>query len=98
MHIDISPRSFGKTTRLIEWLKKDSKRILVTFSNQEAARLKELYPELKEQIYEWSNWRDNQFCFEYEKEIGIDNADLILQSLLRNEIKILTITQEEKTK
>jgi hypothetical protein len=93
MEITISPRASGKTTLMIKWLKADKNRILLTFNHQEADRLKYTYPEISQRIYCWEEWKEKQHGVE-KKEIGIDNANYILQHMLKHEIKKITMSDD----
>lgn len=83
---------------MLKWLQKDRNRILLTFSVQEADRLKHLYPELANSIFYWEIWLRDQYGTGQEKEIGIDNADYILQNYLKHPIEKMTLTKDENNK
>ena len=84
---------------MIEWLKNDPKRLLLTFSHAEENRLKREYPELSTRIFDWRSYQQRYMHGSQVKEIAIDNADLILQEQFRQKISWLTITDElEKQK
>lgn len=94
MKIDFSPRCGGKTTRLIEWLREDKKRVMLTFNKQEKFRLQKQYEDVATQIFEWMEWRSKQSPFQRSgfPEIGIDNADLILSEVVASPIARITIS------
>lgn len=97
MKILYSPRQGGKTTRMVEWLREEQSRMLVTFSDKEARRLVELYPDLVNRIVTWREYVERR-SFAWNKhpsKIAIDNADIILQMLCRDEIDVITISNEE---
>jgi len=94
MNIDYSPRSGGKTTRAIEWLRQNEKRLLLVFSNEEENRLKIAYPDVKNQIVDWDSYMEAKTRGQYFEECSIDNIDLILQKLVREPIKRISITEE----
>ena len=42
MKVDYSPRHSGKTTRMLEWLREEKHRLLITFDFKERERLRKL--------------------------------------------------------
>lgn len=102
MNIDISPRGAGKTTRAIEWLRKDlDKRILLTFSNDEENRLKKLYPDCSHRIVDWKSYvlsiarGGSSFSRIQNPRIMVDNADIVLQKMLDYNITDVSFTKDE---
>lgn len=95
MEIEISPRASGKTTKMIDWLGMGRNRVLLTFSEQEARRLRSIYPLLANSIYCWEVWLKDQYGVGPEKEIGIDNADYILGNYLKHPIIKATFNEAE---
>jgi hypothetical protein len=99
MNIDYSSRGAGKTTRLIEWLARDERNVLITFSHDEENRLKRLYPQIANRIVDWQSYIaarqhggsffDNDF-----HKLGVDNADIVLERVLRNYVKKASFTKE----
>lgn len=96
-----SPRS-GKTTALVLWLQNEpplEHRLLVTFSRNEADRLKKEYSKIKERFL---CWREATFTNAIKamtprgKQVilALDNADIILSHLFLSPIAIATFTQE----
>lgn len=79
---------------MVEWLKENRNRILITFNHQEAARLRETYPDLALSIFGWEEWIRNQYGVGGEKEIGIDNADILLQNHLKHPLVKLSLESE----
>lgn len=95
MKIDLSPRAGGKTTRLIEWLRGDDKRIMITFSHEEENRLKRLYPELSNRILDWESYQKAyQPHMSKFEECGIDNVDIILRQRLHHPLSVISITDD----
>lgn len=98
MEIIIRPRRTGRTTKMMDWLNGDSNRILLTFSQQEADRLKEQYkemPSVVDRIFSWDIWlRDQYGKSSRDTEVGIDNADYILQNYLKNPLRKITMEDE----
>lgn len=93
MEVDYSARRTGKTTRLIEWLREDEGRVMITFSHMEENRLKREFPELSTQIVDWESYQNRYRQGRKIKEVGIDNADMILQSMIPEQIKIISISE-----
>jgi hypothetical protein len=79
---------------MIEWLKSDPTRILITFSHAEENRLKREYPEPSARILDWRSYQQRYMHGGQMKEIAIDNADIILKEQFRQKISWLTITDE----
>lgn len=96
MKIDHAPRAGGKTTRLIAWLSEKPRRLLITFSERESERLRDLYPDLANRICTWNEYRErrgNAWAL-HPEEIALDNADIILQSQARDPISIISLSDE----
>ena len=79
---------------MIEWLKKDPKRILITFSHAEENRLKQEYPDLSTRIVDWRSYQQRYMHGSQLKEVAIDNVDLILEQQFRQKICWLTIADD----
>jgi hypothetical protein len=94
MNVDYSPRGSGKTTRLIEWLRGDPKRVLITISHEHEKDLRQLYPELGMQIVGWESYR-RKYRGGHITEVAIDNADIILQKMIPEKIAIVTISSND---
>lgn len=100
MEIIHSPRASGKTVRLIEWLRENPNRILVTFSDLEARRLKEMPASegMEKRIKSWREYASLDMMGmgkPDEFEVAIDNADIILHRYSRYPIKIISVTKDE---
>jgi len=72
---------------MIEWLSKDERRILLTYSHREENRLKQLYPEYANRIVDWESYvrsvKSGGSFFAREKhKVGVDNADYLLEKVL----------------
>lgn len=93
MKVDYSPRAAGKTTRLIEWLREDSARVMITFSHDEENRLKRQYPDLSTQIVDWESYQARYQGGRKIKEVSIDNADIILQKMIPEPINRISISE-----
>jgi hypothetical protein len=95
MKLDYSPRGAGKTTRLIEWLRDDKERLMLTFSHDEENRLKREYPDVATQIVDWDSYQHSKGVVGRRyKECAIDNAELILQQRMRHPISMMSITED----
>jgi hypothetical protein len=99
MKIDYSPRASGKTTRLIEWLRADEQRLLLTVSHDEENRLKRLYPDLSNRIVDWESYlrarnSGGSLTASRIRTIGIDNADLVLGRVFQGFVEKITITDD----
>ena len=98
-------RAEGKTTDLVRWVKegKDTKsypfwsRVILVHSLQEAQRMRKKGNEYGldyTQVYSYQEWA-NAYKGLLPVEVGIDNADILLQSLFGiHPVKVVSITQE----
>jgi hypothetical protein len=94
MKIDYSPRQSGKTTRLIELLAKDNRRVLLTFSTQEENRLKNIYPEVAERIFYWETYKTKNKGRYEQQRVLIDNADYLLEKVIGDWIEVGTFNKD----
>jgi hypothetical protein len=102
-----SARQCGKTTRMLLWLMEKPERMLVVINHQEEMRLRSFvekeYPKqnmelgLQNRILGWSDYKNRSSRWVKVKEISIDNADMILQSMVNNPIANITFTGTDKT-
>ena len=101
MEVDISQRQAGKTTRMIKWLRGDEGRMLITFSHQRENQMKREYKDVANRILDWRSFQDR---YAYApatreiKELGIDDADMILNNLFEGMVTRISITGTNKTK
>ncbi len=86
-------RRAGKSTYMIHWVSQDKGRTLLVHNHQEAKRLRKEFPFLAKQIITWDGRK--QMVGTKTKEVGIDNADMILQDYVGKPISIITTTIEE---
>lgn len=99
MRMDISGRQSGKTRKMIRWLNVNPDAIMLTFSEAEAERLRDLYdPDRDREIYNrivsvhsYMKTRNTSF---FRPQIGVDNAELVLQNLL-GDVTYITMTDPE---
>lgn len=94
MKVDLSPRGMGKTSRMYEWLKEDSKRIMLVFSKAEEKRLMQKHPSVAHQIMAWETYKNRMGSGMDIRELAIDNADMILQQLVRHPLSYISISEE----
>jgi hypothetical protein len=88
------PKQGGKTTYLLRLLLCNPENILITHSESEAERLREIFEESK-------GMADRIFSFEAAKNLFghrfkrayVDNVDLILQNMFRMPIDYVTVTE-----
>jgi len=81
---------------MVKWLLEDGNRILITFSMDEAARIArhfKLSPCDSKRIMSLQ-----QYLMEHihHVDIGVDNADIVLENALKNKIELISITEEEE--
>lgn len=93
--LDFSPRGAGKTTRMMDWLAGDFRRLLIVITHREELRLKREYPNLKNQIIDWESYR-SAYPNGHFKEVGIDNLEMVIQSMVREPIKKISISDLEE--
>jgi hypothetical protein len=98
MKIINGARQSGKTTKCIELLQKDPRRILLTFSKREEDRLREKYPELEDRIMYWETYRQKILGRRGVEEESlrpvVDNADYILEQVIGDWVEVGTFNQE----
>lgn len=97
MKIYILPRQSGKTTKMIEWLRKDPKRIMITFSYENSKLLARQNPDLAGQFIDINSYMSDWHmrC----RDVGgvaVDNADEILQIILKTRIEEMTMTSGDQ--
>lgn len=96
--ITISNRGAGKTTRMVEWLKDNPTRILITFNNKEAERIRQqfnLEPQDANRVLGWQDYLDRKGMGKLRyANIGIDNADMILQNMVYDPIENISLSQD----
>lgn len=97
MKVEYAPRGTGRTTKMVERLSKNKDRVLLTFSQREETRLKELYPDLASRIYWWKTYISKTYGYNgYENHrVLVDNADYILEQVIGNYIEVGTFTKEQ---
>lgn len=89
MEIIVRSRCTGKTLDLIEKVRKDPDGLLVVSDDRQALRLRHWIPEEKIMVF------NPEKIHGIRKNVYIDNADLLLQNLMHQPIKAITLTKEE---
>jgi hypothetical protein len=103
LHFYASGRRGGKTTKMVEWVRQGRKikeypgwsRIIVTFNESEAQRLREEYELDYHQVYSFRDLQGMHGAHRANFDVGVDNADLILEEYLRSRIDRITLTAAE---
>jgi hypothetical protein len=99
MRLIVSPRQGGKTSKMIEWLNGDPYRLLITFSVQEADRIAQTFNVERFRVLSFDEYMRGLSKGKIRmREVSIDNADMVMQSLFSEEIKNVTFTKNEKQK
>ncbi len=76
MQIILRPRRAGKNTELIDLLREDTNRMLLTYTLSEAIRLQEKYPEIKDRIMTWMEYIKPEYYFpemKRDKELYVND-------------------------
>jgi len=89
MEIIMKPRCTGKTLELIQKVKDDPHGVLIVHSATEMRRLKAFLPIEKIDVFNPLKFQGTR------KNLYIDNADMILQSVVSRPIKAITLTKED---
>lgn len=90
MQIIYQPRQSGKTTKMIEWLKESKKNLLLVPHLVRKAQLVEENPKLKNQIMTLHEYLPSPSAA--YKKVSVDDAELVLQSLLKHRIEYITMS------
>lgn len=96
--IELSARGCGKTTRMIEWLRSGPNRLMLVISEQERRRIisEKDNLDLANKIVTFEMYRRQiRRASQGIQEIGIDNADIILEDLIGRPISKMTMTDDE---
>lgn len=97
--IDYGPRASGRTTRMMLWLMENEKRIMLTFSRGSAEMLRERYPLLSDRIFYVDEFKNMQRGMRpTEREIGVDNADMVLERHLGCPIHRMSLLSDSEEK
>lgn len=100
MKVNYSHRGAGKTWRMIRLLRQKvngPNRILITPNQNICMALRHGYPDVAHQIFTWNEiWLKNmRGKLEFRnKEIIIDNADIVLQQMFELPITHVSINKE----
>jgi hypothetical protein len=82
----------GKTRRILKWAERDQKRVILTYSEAQAQQLRLRAPALKDRIFSWRDWKDGGGGHPRD-EIGLDDADLILEDIFTERLKFISINR-----
>ena len=104
MKVVLSGRRSGKTTKMIEWLASNPNNMLLVATHKERRRILKTFggrgdgfrvPFLEKRIITCDE--TNKLIGRADLAIGIDNADIILEFLLKlnHPINIISLTIEE---
>lgn len=94
MNVDYSERQSGKTTRAILWLKDKCNRWLIVHDDVSKRTLQRKFSDVKDRIITLSDYM-NARCYGYvtEPEFFIDNADMVLQSIIYEPIYGISLSK-----
>ena len=95
MKIELSKRMSGKTTRLVAWVRENNTHVLVTFSEEEKARLQRVYPDIAGRVKTLTDFKNGSSQGGHSV-VGIDNADMILQKMIERPIEYININYKEE--
>jgi ribosome maturation protein Sdo1 len=88
------PRRAGKTYELCEKAKKFGYRLMV-FSETERRRIQEEHDLPREQILTLDDVFNNKHRGKDARQVLVDNADIILDTLLNSRVVAISVTSEE---
>lgn len=80
---------------MIQWLRAEPDRLMITFNEREADRLKKDFEDVAGRIVSWQQYAQMNRQYKGVYEIGIDNADMILRNLTWHEIGVISISDED---
>ena len=95
MRLIIRGRQMGKTTELVHILNADPRVILLTYSEQEADRIRTTYRVDPRQVMSWREYAIRHDLHRKCKPV-VDNIDLILNDVIGDWVEVGTLTQEEQ--
>lgn len=100
MEMIVRPRQAGKTYKAVKWVMAGDKttsypgwsRVLLCHDLASANHVREVYPTLDyHQVFSFEEWQ-NARLGPRQVEVAVDNADLVLQRLLRQPVSLATVT------
>jgi hypothetical protein len=101
MKIIYEPRMSGKTTKMIESLRKDERLFMITFSHAEENRLKQAYSDVSNRIVDFKSFLEARGKGTFfnrmnpnSRMLVIDNADYILEKIFGEYIREATFNKE----
>ena len=96
--IEILPRAGGKTTRLLEWMRAasgDERRVALCTTRLEAKQLRRENPDLDPTLFITLDYVPLGFHgYRGHTVVGVDNADLFLQHLIRYPVGFATWSKD----
>lgn len=105
MNLILLPRAGGKTTRMVEWLLEDDRRVLIVPSEGAVAyvlsRVYDMDPGIDRARFaerrvftprRFQNARQAGFGFVSAREVGVDDLGQVLQQLLGASVSVATDT------
>ena len=87
-------RGYGKTVRMIEWLRSTPDSILMVCTLQEQKRLQRSYPDLSDRIKRFDQ-NDTLLGTPHRTKIGIDNVDMFLVRAFHRRVDIISLNDED---
>ncbi|MCH7604970.1 hypothetical protein IID24_03210 [Patescibacteria group bacterium] len=94
MEFVIGGRQSGKTTKAIKWLKQDDRRKLAVSHETEKQRLMVQYKLPADRFIVWD--KSKQKDFGLDCELGVDNAEWLIQEFFRNRVVKVWVTGRKK--
>lgn len=100
-------RSEGKTTKLVEWVKQGEPveyypgwtRIILCIDFKEADRVRKTFDLDYTQVFSFNEWTRARLGLHKTIEVGIDDADEMLQSIIgRGTLEIITVNVSKEDK
>ena len=100
MLIVCQPRASGKTEKMLEWLRMEPSRILLVVDDRRAINIRYDHPDIAHRIMPWRTYwsqRPTHTSFGASiSEVGIDDADAILQRMCWQPISAMSIRSTEQ--
>lgn len=95
MKIVMAARGYGKTTFIANYMKVNSRAVLLTIHTGEADRFKRLYPELRDRVYSKDEALRRPPRLNVNSEVIVDNIDLMFQSFFPGfPLKFVTMSED----
>jgi hypothetical protein len=94
MQVIVRHRQKGKTTAALAWLRESEDRVLLVFNLVIASRLQHLHPDVADRIASFHEFLRKPDLARLYEEVGIDDAEMILQDIIKHPIDLITMTGE----